>query len=111
MPSVRVVPPLKLLAPVRIWVKVPTLLRAIAPVIAPAKVLLTEPSRVSVAAEPVFVTTPPAPEMLARPETVSAKPLRSTVPAEPTVRRLVTAPSALARPWSSEPAETVVSPA
>ena len=102
---------MKLLAPVRIWVKVPTLLRAMAPVIVPAKVLLTEPSRVSVASEPVFVTTPPAPEMLARPETVSAKPLRSTVPAVPTVRRLVTAPSALARPWSSEPAETVVSPA
>ena len=104
-PPVTVVPPVKVLAAVSVWIAAPDLTRATEPPSAPPKVVSAEPPRVTV--EPAAPVRAPVP---ARPLAVTDWPLTSTVAPVATVRRLAASPRAPALPRVTVPPLTATSP-
>ena len=105
VPPVTVVPPVKVLAAVSVWIAAPDLTRATEPPSAPPKVVSAEPPRVTV--EPAAPVRAPVP---ARPLAVTDWPLTSTVAPVATVRRLAASPRAPALPRVTVPPVTATSP-
>ena len=110
VPAERVVMPVKVLAWPRVWLAVPVLLRLRLPEISPVKVLLAEPLRVRVAADPELVKAPPAEAMSDSPPMVAELPWRSTEVPVPTEMRLAAAPRPAAFPTRTLPDVTLKPP-
>ena len=93
------------MAPARVRVPEPDLVRLVLPVIRPEKLVEALPERVS--AELLEAVTVPAPE---RPPRTTVLPLRLTVAPEATLRALVRSPKASVLATVIAPPETVTPP-